>query len=120
MKILPITRICLKIIEQFPFLWYNHIEVHMKENTRKKGIYEKYFKRALDFIIALLALILLSPILLIVSLISIFFPSNYKLAQISLVSLAITSSSSVGLTYTATFESAVEILTSSPLESLAA
>lgn len=42
----------------------------MEENARKKGLYEKFFKRALDFIISLLALIVLSPILLIVSLIS--------------------------------------------------
>ncbi|MEC9485498.1 MAG: sugar transferase [Candidatus Izemoplasma sp.] len=33
----------------------------------KKGIYEKYFKRAFDFIISLTALIVLSPLLLIVA-----------------------------------------------------
>jgi lipopolysaccharide/colanic/teichoic acid biosynthesis glycosyltransferase len=38
----------------------------MKEH--KKGFYEKYIKRALDFICALLALIILSPLLLIVAL----------------------------------------------------
>lgn len=34
---------------------------------RKMGIYEKYVKRILDFVIALLALILLSPILIVMS-----------------------------------------------------
>lgn len=38
----------------------------MKEH--KKGFYEKYIKRALDFICALLALIILSPLLLVVAL----------------------------------------------------
>ena len=44
----------------------------MKETTKKKkrGLYEKFFKRVLDFLIALIALIVLSPILLIVTLIS--------------------------------------------------
>ena len=32
---------------------------------RKPGIYEKYIKRAMDFLLALLALIMLSPVLLI-------------------------------------------------------
>lgn len=34
---------------------------------RKKGIYEKYIKRPMDFILALMALVVLSPILLIVA-----------------------------------------------------
>lgn len=33
---------------------------------RKKGIYERYIKRLLDFLLALLALIILSPVILIV------------------------------------------------------
>ena len=38
--------------------------------TKKPGIYERFFKRALDFTIALLALIILSPIFLIITIIS--------------------------------------------------
>ena len=34
---------------------------------RKKGIYEKYIKRPMDFILSLMALIVLSPVLLIVA-----------------------------------------------------
>lgn len=39
---------------------------------KKKGIYERYVKRALDFTLSLIALILLSPLLLLASLIGIF------------------------------------------------
>lgn len=35
---------------------------------RKKGIYEKYIKRCLDFVLALLALIVLSPVILVTAL----------------------------------------------------
>lgn len=35
--------------------------------THKMGIYEKYMKRPLDFVLALLALVLLSPVLLVVA-----------------------------------------------------
>ena len=34
---------------------------------KKKGLYEKYFKRALDFILSLLGIIILSPVLLIIA-----------------------------------------------------
>ena len=37
------------------------------EIPHKKGVYEKYIKRPLDFLLSLLALIVLSPILLIVA-----------------------------------------------------
>lgn len=37
------------------------------EISHKKGVYEKYIKRPLDFLLSLLALIVLSPILLIVA-----------------------------------------------------
>lgn len=36
------------------------------EQVRKKGLYERFFKRPLDFLLALCAIIVLSPILLIV------------------------------------------------------
>jgi len=46
----------------------------MEKKTRKKcGIYQKFIKRTIDFTIALLAIIILSPIFLIVSILSLCF-----------------------------------------------
>lgn len=42
-------------------------EKQIVEAPHKKGVYEKYIKRPVDFILSLLALIVLSPILLIVA-----------------------------------------------------
>lgn len=39
----------------------------MEENRMKKNVYEKYVKRILDFLLALLALVVLLPILLVVT-----------------------------------------------------
>lgn len=39
----------------------------MKKEVKSKGLYERFFKRLMDFTLSLLALILLSPILLIVA-----------------------------------------------------
>ena len=41
----------------------------MKTNKRKKGIYERFFKRFFDIILSLLALVVLSPFLLIIMII---------------------------------------------------
>lgn len=41
----------------------------MRNNTRKKGIYERFFKRFFDIVLSLLALIILSPLFLIVMII---------------------------------------------------
>lgn len=38
-----------------------------KSVNRKKGIYEKYIKRPMDFVLALMALVVLSPVLIIVA-----------------------------------------------------
>ncbi|MBQ8615756.1 MAG: sugar transferase, partial [Clostridia bacterium] len=47
----------------------------MKEKVTKKkrGIYERFVKRSIDFLIALIAIIITSPIMLIVSLLSLCF-----------------------------------------------
>ena len=52
-----------------------HTEVNMKEKVTKKkrGIYERFVKRSIDFLIALIAIIITSPIMLIVSLLSLCF-----------------------------------------------
>lgn len=42
-------------------------EEEIIEEHRKRGLYEKYIKRVLDFLLSLMALIVLSPILLIVA-----------------------------------------------------
>ena len=39
----------------------------MEANKRRRGIYEKFIKRALDMILSGIAIIILSPILLIVA-----------------------------------------------------
>lgn len=39
----------------------------MDKTIRKKGIYEKYFKRPCDFFMALFALVLLSPVMLLIA-----------------------------------------------------
>lgn len=48
-------------------------EVKMKQVSKQKiGLYQKYFKRAFDVCVALLVLIILSPVMIIVSIISMF------------------------------------------------
>ena len=46
--------------------------------TRKRGFYEKYVKRLLDIICALLAIILFSPVILNSSALAIFCPLSMK------------------------------------------
>ncbi len=44
-----------------------------KSTKKKRGIYEKFVKRTIDFTVALIAIILLSPIFIIISLLSLCF-----------------------------------------------
>lgn len=41
--------------------------VNLCDCVHKKGLYEKYFKRPMDFVLALLALIILSPVMFIIA-----------------------------------------------------
>ncbi len=45
----------------------------MEKSTRKRGIYAKFFKRFFDVVLSLIAIIILSPIYLIISLLSLCF-----------------------------------------------
>lgn len=39
---------------------------NLREQKRNKGLYERFFKRAIDFVVSLLAIIILSPVFLVI------------------------------------------------------
>ena len=46
---------------------FMNAKIKSNECVYKKGIYEKYFKRPMDFVLALIALIILSPLMLVIA-----------------------------------------------------